>query len=261
MIDKNPFHHRDIPTVPGAGDKSREFFVSRELAKQVIDVLPDAQWRLMFALARYGSLRCPSEVLLLRWGDIDWECGRMLVTSPKTEHHEGGKSRMIPIFPKLRPFLDECSGLAAGRVEFVITHYRKTDSNYGVLLGKLVRRAGIEMWAKPWQNLRSTCETELAERFPIHVVRAWLGNSQPVAVKHYLQLTDDHFDAASRNIVTSSAAVKPRNTLQKPASQHHQCEKTPTNAGVCDSVPESASELSGRYRTRTCDFHLVRVAL
>ncbi len=29
------------------------------------------QWRLIFALSRYGGLRCPSEHLALRWGHID----------------------------------------------------------------------------------------------------------------------------------------------------------------------------------------------
>lgn len=70
LVSTNPFKHRDIPTATGAGDKSREFFVTRDLANKVLEALPDAQWRLMFALARYRGLRCPSEVLSLRWGDI-----------------------------------------------------------------------------------------------------------------------------------------------------------------------------------------------
>jgi len=30
----------------------------------------------------------------------------MVVRSPKTEHHEGGESRVVPIFPELRPYLE-----------------------------------------------------------------------------------------------------------------------------------------------------------
>ncbi len=44
---------------------------------------PDTQWRLLVALCRYGGPRCPSEHLRLRWEDIDWERGRMIVDSPK----------------------------------------------------------------------------------------------------------------------------------------------------------------------------------
>jgi len=61
---------------------------------------------------------------------------------------------------------------------------------------RIIQRAGLQPWPKLFQNLRSTRETELAEQFPIHVVCKWIGNSQPVAVEHYLQLTDEHFERA-----------------------------------------------------------------
>ena len=47
------------------------------------------------------------------------------------------------------------------------------------------------------QNLRLTRETELAEVYPLHAVTAWLGNSQLVAAKHYLQLRDELFQRAA----------------------------------------------------------------
>ncbi|MGD9855477.1 MAG: phage integrase SAM-like domain-containing protein [Planctomycetaceae bacterium] len=247
-IDRNPFKHRDIPTATGGGDKSREFFVSRELAEQVLNVLPDAQWQLMFALARYGGLRCPSEVLSLRWQDIDWERERIIVASPKTEHHEGGESRAVPLFPELRPFLDACYELAPERATHCITHYRRMNSNYGVLLGMLVRRAGITMWPKPFQNLRSTRETELAEEFPMHVVCAWIGNSQLVAAKHYLQVTDDHFSAAARPKAQRAIAADRCEDLQEGEGG---IEKTPDFAGDCEDSQEDAETSDRRDRTRT----------
>ena len=62
---------------------------------------------------------------------------------------------------------------------------------------RIIRKAGLRPWPKLFQNLRSTRESELAETFPMHVVCAWIGNSQPVAAKHYLQITDEHFEQAS----------------------------------------------------------------
>lgn len=50
-------------------------------------------------------------------------------------------------------------------------------------------------------NLRSSCWTGLAERCPIHVVCAWLGNSRAVAQEHELQVTDAHFTKAVQNPV------------------------------------------------------------
>jgi len=43
---------------------------------------------------------------------------------------------------------------------------------------------------------------------PLHVVCAWIGNSQPVAMKHYLQVTDDHFRQAVQNPVQQVRAAK-----------------------------------------------------
>ena len=39
---------------------------------------PDNQWRRLFALCRFGGLRCPSEPLVLRWDDVDWEHDKII---------------------------------------------------------------------------------------------------------------------------------------------------------------------------------------
>jgi len=204
LIASNPF--ADLKTRVGAS-ADRFYYVTRDEAQKVLDACPDSQWRLLFALVRFGGLRCPSEPLALRWGDVDWECGRIRVRSPKTEHHEGGESRVIPIFPELRPYLEESRELAEPGTEYVITRYRDSNSNLRTQLGRIIRRAGLTPWEKPFANCRSTRETELAERFPLHVVCAWIGNSQPVAAKHYLQVTEDHFQRAlgSAETVTQNA--------------------------------------------------------
>ncbi|HEX4415190.1 MAG TPA: hypothetical protein VH107_16275, partial [Lacipirellulaceae bacterium] len=66
-------------------------------------------------------------------------------------------------------------------------------------LCRIIVNAKVKRWPKLFQNLRSTRETELAEQFPIHVVCDWIGNSQAVAAKHYLQTTDEHFEKAAQN--------------------------------------------------------------
>jgi integrase len=82
----------------------------------VIDACPDTQWRLIIMLCRIGGLRYPSELLPLTWGDVDWENNRLTVHSPKTEHHAGGESRVIPIFPELLPHLEEACDPATPRL-------------------------------------------------------------------------------------------------------------------------------------------------
>ena len=49
--------------------------------------------------------------------------------------------------------------------------------------------------------MRSSRETELAQQFPMHVVCSWIGNSTPVAMKHYLTVTDADYEKAVQNQV------------------------------------------------------------
>lgn len=94
---------------------------------------------------------------------------------------------MIPLFPELRPFLQEAWEQAAPKAEFVVMRYRSIKQNLGTQFKRIIERAGLEPWPKLFQNLSSTRETELMESFPAHVVCAWIGNSEAVARKHYLQ--------------------------------------------------------------------------
>jgi integrase len=185
------------------------YFVSCAEAAAVLDACPDAQWRLLFALSRYGGLRCPSEHLRLRWCDVDWARNRMTVHSPKTEHHIGGASRLVPLFPELLPYLREVFEEASPGDVYVITRYRASNCNLRTHLHNIIHRAGLKPWPKLFQNLRSTRETELAETYPLHVVCAWIGNSQAVAAKHYLQVSDEHFERAAGSSDTQVVAVKP----------------------------------------------------
>ena len=136
---------------------------------------------------------------------MDWQRGRITVTSPKTEHHAGGESRVIPIFPELRPYLEEAWEQAEPGTEWVLTRYRNTNVNLRTQLLRIIRRAGLTPWPKLFQNLRSTRQTELEESYPSHVVCAWLGNSESVARKHYLQVTDDHYQRAGGDVAEADS--------------------------------------------------------
>lgn len=60
MILENPFAELRVGSQV---NRSRMYFVSRADAQRVADACPDAEWRLLFALSRFGGLRCPSEHL------------------------------------------------------------------------------------------------------------------------------------------------------------------------------------------------------
>jgi len=226
LVAENPF----IDVKMGRqNNQARAFFVSREIAGKVLDACIDDQWRLLFALARYGGLRCPSETLSLRWGDVDWERNKIRVPSPKTEHHADGDCRYIPLFPELLHPLREVFEKAQPGEEWVITRYRLGTANLGTQLRRIVRKAGVKPWPRLWQNLRATRETELAERYPIHVVCAWIGNSRAVAQSHYLQVTDEHFE---------QAAMGAESAAQKAAQQVAELDGTASQAKQKPSICE-----------------------
>ena len=254
LIQVNPF---DGISVAVRTNHARFHYISRNDAQKVLDACPDAEWRLVFALARFGGLRCPSEVLALTWADVNWEHSRIRVPSPKTEHHEDGASRTIPMFPELREHLLVVFENAAPGTEYVITRYRGSNTNLRTQLQRIIRKAGLEPWPKLFQNLRSTRETELAERFPMHTVCKWIGNSQPVAAKHYLQVTDEHFERAisGDELIDAEAA---HNAAQKA----HETGGTPQKAARsrnaesavssrdCDDLPELSTACKTRRMPR-----------
>ena len=165
LIPRNPFAGLKSST---QGNAERFHFVTRDTAGKVLEACPSSEWRLTFALCRYGGLRCPSELLRLRLGDVDWERDRFHVHAPKTEHHEGKASRWIPIFPELRPYLEEVWEEVWGQTkcgsEYLIVHGQgKSESYFRTMLLKIIKRAGLDAWPKLYQNLRSSRQTELED--------------------------------------------------------------------------------------------------
>ena len=230
ILAKNPFEKMKNLTVNE--NRDRDYFVTRDVAAAIIDACPDAEWRLIFALSRFGGLRCPSEHLRLKWEDVHFgdgseaDPGKITVHSSKTRRHTDKGVRVLPLFPELREHFEDVYTLAKAKSPdgvvspsaWVITRYRQKNANLRTQLERVIRKAGIEPWPKLFQNLRSTRETELNETYPMHVVCSWIGNSPKVAAKHYLQTTPEHFQKAAAAPETCSAradfAAKPCNAVQ-----------------------------------------------
>lgn len=175
-------------------NEERRYYVSREAIERVMDKAPTDEWKLLIGLGRYGGLRIPSEVVDLKISDIDLERGRITIASPKTEK-QGKCKRGIPLWPELRPLIENVLKNASPDqvrlLPFILPGY-----NPHTQFVRLLERAGLKPWPKVWQNLRSTRETELLKDFPIHVVCGWIGNTERIARRHYLQTTEPDFDKA-----------------------------------------------------------------
>jgi integrase len=225
LIDANPFAGVSAPSFIPEG---RNYYVSEADARRVIAEC-DPTWRVIVALARFGGLRCPSEVLSLKWEGVNFAAGRMTVPSPKTEHLPGKASREVPIFAALRPYLDGAFELASAGEEFVVggaqgAGYRAAadtpagwvNCNLRTRFRKIITRAGLTPWPRLFHNLRASCETDLMQHHPIHVVCAWLGNTPRVALGHYLQTLDRDFQKAIGGGAESGAVVV-QNAVQSEA--------------------------------------------
>ncbi len=202
----------------------RQRFVDRATVDRVLAACPDADWRLLFSLARFGGLRCPSEVLGLKWSDIDWDGGRLRIESSKTG------LRFCPMFPELRLALGESFEAAPDGAVYCVGRYRGAESNLRTQLGRIIEAAGVVPWVKPFVNLRSTRRTELQEKFPDHVVNKWLGHSGAVAAKHYLQVTEEHWGRAIDSGVPIGVPIGvptgvPINGKQGPSEQSMETKK------------------------------------
>ena len=111
----------------------------------------------MFALARHGVTRVPSEALGLKWTDIDWANGRFVVSSPKTEHHVGKAFREIPIFWELTPYLQEAFELAHELVNVFELFIDRGETNI----------SNVVQVTKP---LDDTFTNHLLRNFPIRTI-------------------------------------------------------------------------------------------
>lgn len=192
MVESNPF----AEIRAGAQTNSaRQVFIDRATIARVLAAAPDAEWRLLIALSRFGGLRVPSEALALTWGDVDWELSRITIRSSKTEHHEGKGERMIPLFPELREYLQAVFDEAPDGTVDVIRRYR-AGQNLNPHFRRIIRRAGLPAWPRTWHNLRASRQTELAVTFPLATACAWMGNSKLIAAGHYLQITDSDWERA-----------------------------------------------------------------
>ncbi len=98
----------------------------------------------------------------------------------------------------------------------------------------VVKQAGYKPWPKLFQNMRSTLETELIGKYPIGDVVSWIGNSKPVAMKHYVQVQSLSFDKAikeglgAQGVVHTGGAFHSREPI---VELHQEPRNTNKNAG------------------------------
>ena len=171
----------------------------------------------------------------MTWADVDLPGRRFIVRSSKTEHHESGGIRVVPMFLELVPYFEEAYELAEEGATLVFPMLQG-GYNPHTMFVRYIAKAGCKPWPKPWQNLRVTRATELADQYPSHVAAAWLGHSEKVADTFYRQITDEHFARATGG---KSAAQNPAQLMQKVARNPAQ----QLTANFCGLLQETTQAL------------------
>jgi len=225
LTDANPFSDVKIDL---NSDRSKNFFVSPDIANRVLDECPSKEWRAFFALGRWGGLRIPSEINNLLWRDIDYTANRMVIRSPKTERY-GKACRVVPIFVNLRRELDALKNELLQSNNFsedskVIPMVRDGVANMRKRLSKIVEESGCTVWQKPFMALRSSLRTELQDsrKFSDVQLNNWFGHTTKIAERYYYIPTEEGFENAARyesklklsSVVQQSAQQGPERTSQ-----------------------------------------------
>ncbi len=266
VINKNPFEG-----VLGGSkvNHSRQRMISLPMIEAILENCPNHEWRAIFALCRYAGLRCPSEFVGLTWADVDWERGALRVKSPKTEHHPGHESRLVPVVPALRRVLEDCFEAAPVGSVLIVPRLRSSRSNLRTHAVRIIEKAGVQPWPKIFQNMRSSCETAWLEQYPVASVAGWLGHSREVCMKHYAQVLPEHFESAV-NGDREKAAHFPAQQVAAEGVFHVAASRTTKNSDdenalenkAFQAVEENNEETKNRGDTiRTCGLYVPNVAL
>ena len=220
---------------PGSqANPDRAHYISIADTARLIEACPSTMWRAIVGLTRYAGLRCPSELGLLRWGDVDWDRGALTVRSPKTAGHEGHAVRQTPIVPELRAILADLFELAEPGVELILPSIGTGGPNLRTQLRRIISRAGFQDWPRLFQNLRASCATDWAGRFPQADAARWLGHSPLIAARHYHQARDEHFRLATTQ---SAGGAESGALVAQTAAQHAAAPRStePPNGSQSDS--------------------------
>ncbi len=276
LIRENPFADcRHKATI----NLEERHYVTLEATQQLIEA-SDPDWKLIIALVRFAGLRCPSEVLSLEWRNIDWDRGRMIVSSPKTECH-GKPTRKVPLFKELRPYLEAAWDAALDGAVYVLPErYRNSankatgwrNCNLRTQFERIIERAGLEKWPRLFHAMRSSCESDLVKRHPLHIAARWLGNTPRIAEKHYLLTSDADFDEAA-GIETGATdksgaecgAVGVQKAISEPASVQNAVQHDPasdrikqnpagTYAKSCGVTRADSDSQGGESGKLLCDY-------
>ena len=157
-------------------DESRWHYVTSETILKILDACRNDHERLAVVLGRFGGLRVPSELEVLRFRDFEDTIFRV-ADNTKTGFRE------VPLFPEVQAIFNRLTGESDDLV-----FAGRSSGWYRCFFNRAIRRSGVTKWEKLWINLRSSFVTDLARMgYDEKTMDAIVGNSAAIRRKHYIQ--------------------------------------------------------------------------
>ncbi len=174
VLAENPF---ESLKKPAADNRDRQAYVPVEIVERLIaEQAPNAEWRLLLAMARYLGVRAPSEPFSMTWDCVDWSKQRIRIPSLKTAVH-GKAFRVMPILPQVKPYLEAAFEQAPEGTTYIFHQLRQRDSvkaaekgfwmnlNLRQQLTRMLSR-GDSTLAAPLAQPESQCPNRPSQLFP-----------------------------------------------------------------------------------------------
>lgn len=194
VVATNPFAPKSGIVRGSYINREKQEYIDQERTRAVMEACRNSdhplEWRALFALARYQGLRIPNESRALRWQDVDFDNRWLTIPSQKTKRYEGKDKRGMPIFAPTLAILQELRESQKPGQVFVFDALLPLQRREGHRTGfaRILERAGIDLWPRLFDNLRSSASTDVRETYGETAENRWIGHSKQIAEDHYYQV-------------------------------------------------------------------------
>jgi integrase/recombinase XerC len=171
LIERDPTRRLVLPTYdPGDARPVSEMDTAMALT------LAGGPLRVAMALMAFAGLRC-CEVSALQWADVDDERGCLYIVG------KGGKTRMVPIGPRLAAMLPE-----RGQLGDPVIGVQWAPDTTSTKVAKHLRSIGIDATAHQFRHRFGTAGyAELPDPF---VLGQLMGHASPSTTRRYVRLAN-----------------------------------------------------------------------
>ena len=176
--------------------KKQRLLEADEIARLLAN-LPDHHYGLAACIVYAGLRR--SEVLHLRWEDINQKTGELHVVSRQEHHTKNYKSRRIPMNDDLRAALQRHPRRLGSPYVFC-NHLGQPYDNIRKSLNKAAQQAGIDGGVTMHQLRHAFCSHALRQGIDPRTVQLWMGHKDLHTTLRYAHVSPDHEKAAIQRL-------------------------------------------------------------